>query len=294
MPKTENGFKYEIKNEEIFITEFDGNTDVVEVPAEIEGLPVTELGPYLFSGKPCKTIRIPEKVRKIGRYGFYNCRELESLSFSGNFLDLGSGAFTGCHHIREITVDMDTEESGLKEVLSEVREELCVRLTGTIQACLWFPEYYEEGVENTPARILMTQVHGSGLYYRNCFQGKVFNFYEYDRRFEYAKAQESADFLREMVYGRLSQPWGLSDGAKACYEIYLWENYESIALAFVSQKRMEELSWLLENYPLDAEKRECFQKILDAAASFGTAEMRSMLMEYGQIRFPAKRRSFEL
>lgn len=294
MPKTENGFTYEIKNKEILITEFDGTTDVAEIPDEIEGLPVTELGPYLFSGKSCKSIRIPRKVRKIGRYGFYNCRELESLSFSSQFLDLGSGAFTGCHHIRELNVDMETEESGLKEVLSEVREELCVHLTGAIRACIWFPEFYEEGVENTPARILMTQIHGSGLYYRNCFQGKVFHFSEYDRRFEYAKAQESGGLLREMVYGRLSRPWGLTEEAKACYEQYLWENYESIALAFVSQKRGEELSWLLENYPLGREKRQCFQKILDASARFGTAEMRSMLMEYGQVHFPAKRRSFEL
>lgn len=86
---------------------------------------------------------------------------------------------------------MNDEQSGLKEILSEVGEELRVHLYGKVEAMLWFPEYYEEGVENTPARILMTEVHGSGLYYRNCFQGKVFHFLEYDKRFEMARAQES-------------------------------------------------------------------------------------------------------
>lgn len=72
---------------------------------------------------------------------------------------------------------MNGEQSGLKEILSEVGEELRVHLYGKVEAMLWFPEYYEEGVENTPARILMTEVHGSGLYYRNCFQGKYFIFW---------------------------------------------------------------------------------------------------------------------
>ena len=87
---------------------------------EIDGVPVTELAEYLFSGKSCQVIRIPSGVWKIGRYGFYNCRELEELWFSSDFTDLGSGAFTGCHKIRRMEVQMNSQESGLKEILSEV------------------------------------------------------------------------------------------------------------------------------------------------------------------------------
>ena len=294
MPQTATGFTYERKNDHILITELFGNPEIVEVPPELDGLPVTELGPYLFSGKNCRIIRIPGSVVKIGIYGFYNCRSLESLSFSSNFTDLGSGAFTGCHHIRSLEVEMQNAESGLKEVLSEIREELCVRLTGVIDAVLWFPEYYEEGVENTPARILMTHVHGSGLYYRNCFLGKAFHFTEYDRRFEHALAQESPDFLRELVFGRLSHPWELTGEAKNRYENYLQANYEKIAMDFIRQKREEELGWLLNTYPLSENCRPIYQKILETAAECGTLESRSMIMEYGRIHFPAKRRSFEL
>ena len=294
MPQTDNGFTYERQNGHILITELDSDPDIVEIPDEIDGSPVTELGDYLFSGKTCSTIRIPGGVKKIGRYGFYNCRKLETLSFSSDFTNLGSGAFTGCHHIRNIEVEMRSEESGLKEVLSEVREEVCVRLTGIMKAVLWFPEYYEEGVENTPARILMTHVHGSGLYYRNCFQGKRFHFPEYDRRFEHALAQESPDFLREMVYGRLFCPLELTDEARRQYESYLWENYERIAVDFIRQKRAEELGRLLNGYPLTEKNRSSYQTILDSAAASGTPEIQSMLMEYGRIHFPARRKNFEL
>lgn len=156
---TDSGFTFDIQGDHAVVMEIDGNPQIVEIPGEIDGVPVTELAEYLFSGKSCQVIRIPSGVWKIGRYGFYNCRELEELWFSSDFTDLGSGAFTGCHKIRRMEVQMNSQESGLKEILSEVGEELQVHLYGEVEAMLWFPEYYEEGVENTPARILMTEVH---------------------------------------------------------------------------------------------------------------------------------------
>ena len=182
----------------------------------------------------------------------------------------------------------------LKEILSEVGEELQVHLYGEVEAMLWFPEYYEEGVENTPARILMTEVHGSGLYYRNCFQGKVFHFLEYDKRFELARAQESPDFLREMVYGRLYWPVGLTAKAKAQYEQYLQEHMAQIASAFIRQKRGKELEWLLHTYPLTPDQRELFAGLMDQANASHASEILSMLMEYQRVHFPSRRRSFDL
>lgn len=290
-----HGFVYEIKNNQAVIHECSRQDSVIEVPKTIEGAPVTVLSEYLFSGKDCETIILPKTVEKIGRYGFYNCRKLKSLSFGSGFTDIGSGAFTGCHHIEHLSVEMTGEEiGGLKEILSEIMEELRVELHGLCEAVLWFPEFYEEGVENTPARILMTQIHGSGLYYRNCFQGKQFNFMEYDRRFEMARAQESENFIGELVFGRLSKPWGLLEKAKEEYEDYLKAHYRALAVSFVKGKREEDLDWLLTNYPLSDQQKEDYQAILDAAAKTDNPSMMSMLMEYGRVHFPPKRRSFEL
>ena len=169
-----------------------------------------------------------------------------------------------------------------------------MHLYGKTEAMLWFPEYYEEGVENTPARILMTEVHGSGLYYRNCFQGKVFHFLEYDKRFEMARAQESSDFLREMVYGRLHWPEGLTESAKGEYERYLLEHTEQIASDFIRQKRTEELEWLLCTYPLEASQRDMFTRLVNLADIVNSPEILSMLMEYKRVHFPSRRRSFDL
>lgn len=49
------------------------------------------------------------------------------------------------------------------------------REDGTLLAKLVFPEYFEESVENTPARIIMREMHGCGHMYRYCFDGTRFD-----------------------------------------------------------------------------------------------------------------------
>ena len=63
-------------------------------------------------------------------------------------------------------------QSCVKEILGELWQRIdvtfCYEQEGR-KAVLVFPEHYEEAVENTPARILFTQHHGSGNNYRQCF-----------------------------------------------------------------------------------------------------------------------------
>ena len=116
---TDNGFTFDIKEDHATVMEIDGDPQIVEIPEQIDGVPVTELAEYLFSGKSCQVIRIPLGVRKIGRYGFYNCRNLEELWFSSDFTDLGSGTFTGCHRIRR----MEEEQKWLDMNLTGEQKE---------------------------------------------------------------------------------------------------------------------------------------------------------------------------
>ena len=119
-------------------------------------------------------------------------------------------------------------KSYLKDVLDELPESLRVQYFqqkdpegGKEQfeeAHLVFPEFYEEGVENTPARILETHVHGSGISYRNSFQSRKFDFYQYDLLFPYAEALESPKLVADLVLGRLRWPLGLTQKAKEQYE----------------------------------------------------------------------------
>lgn len=301
LSKENERFQYRTVENYVVIESCKEDFSMVDFPEQIEGIAVTELAGYVLSQKACEEVHIPAGIRKIGKYGFYNCRNLRKISFSSDLLDIGSGAFTGCHHIREIEVLMKSEKTALREVLTEVSEELCVTLiweeacTGNEKkAVLWFPEFFEESIENTPARILSVQTHGSGMFYRNCFKGKKFQFAEYDKRFETACALESEKFLMELVAGRLMYPVELGEKAKKTYEIFLSKHKEKMIKYWIDEKKDDSIEWILTNYPYTKDERLDFQEIMSYASSKENPALISYLMDYGRKIFPAKRKSFEL
>lgn len=322
-------FAYEKKGNSAVIRRcFSRDTKVV-IPEQIEGIPVTEIGAYAFSahldetalkqeieqgtvkittsvleergmlpeavqGMQLEKLVIPRSVVRVGRYCFYNCDHLKSLSFGNALKDWGSGVFTGCHHIQEINLAvMGEENSMLKDILDEIREELCVNyilcaqtkqrdgaqeagyqndlgvqqsaaLEGLYRndlglqqsddpeapyrekpaARLMFPEFYEEGVENTPARILETRVHGTGILYRNCFQGRKIDFHQYDNAFSSAQVQESKEFLLRLVLYRLMAPYQLSEPARERYLQFLTAHLEDYARFLAAGRDLEGIRWI--------------------------------------------------
>ncbi len=274
----------------------DGN---VEIPAELDGTPVCALSPYAFSafqeedwllearrenllpdlpamcGERLIRIFLPDPLVRVGKYCFYNCENLEELQFGAKLFDWGSGAFSGCHHIRSVRVRTgEEEECGLRHLLSEISEELTVRLG---DAVLVFPEFYEESVENTPARILVTQVHGTGILYRNCFAGGRFDFEQYDALFPYAAAQEGEELLAVLVTARLRFPYALGAAAKARYESYAQEHLIQFGNYFLQSQDPQGLDWLLRTFsPSDKD----LNALSAAAAAALDAQMQSILMEY--------------
>ena len=189
-------YLYERNKTGICVNRVFGYDRIVEIPDTLNGFPVTELGAYIFSdhidvselnkkketgtyctengteetpaddmpqaaGNQVEEICLPRFLRKIGRYAFYNCFKLRRLKFCGEMKDLGAGALTGCHKMEQITVETDENgQSALRDFLTELPETLRVDMkTDGELGRFWFPEFFVEGVENTPARILENHVH---------------------------------------------------------------------------------------------------------------------------------------
>lgn len=268
-------------------------------------------------GENLEEVILPESLVKVGRYCFYNCQNLKKITFSGALRDWGSGAFTGCHKVDHLAVTMKAvEESTLKEVLQELPEEMqvdyCYETGGEKHyARLIFPEFFEEGVENTPARILVTHVHGSGLYYRNCFRHRTFNFAEYDCRFPYAAVQESFRLLAAMVEGRLRFPYKLSGEARERYMGYLLEKKEAFGRYFVEKKDGKALSWFVETLfnqekvlmtgeqrvsaeASAPENQNLLEQMTELAARLHFLEGVSYLMDCRHRYFKPRKKSFDL
>lgn len=229
-------------------------------------------------GDALEEIVLPKGLKSVGRYCFYDCGRLRRIVFCGALTDWGTGVFTRCHRVHELCVYTDEDgNSSLKEVLDELPEEMFVdywsmernsagsraesperetRNTGRENAAgearsgalarLVFPEFYEEGVENTPARILETHVHGSGMSYRNCFHGRKFDFSQYDVLFPRAQALERWEIVCRMAIGRLQTPVGLQKKAASQYGAYLYEHRYEVADRLLADRDLEKLRWLME------------------------------------------------
>lgn len=290
-----------------------GNEDLLAVAGR---LPV-------LCGERLEEIELPSSVVRVGRYCFYNCDHLKSLGFSGDLRDWGTGVFTGCHHISEVRVQAAKDgTSMLKDMLDEVNEELCVIYEqyeadeedrtggeagisgktgageGCVRAQLMFPEYYEEGVENTPARILETHVHGAGMRYRNCFQNRRIDFTQYDRLFAHAVAQETQRFAVRLVLGRLWYPCELSASARLQYESYMKLHPQEFAQYLTEQKEMDRIRWICDRLKDEENVLEQFlDAVTEQAGSMQFAEATGFVMEYRHTHMtsrPRKRRRLEL
>ena len=277
-----------------------GLDKILEIPGTVDGMPVTEFAGYLFSDTvrrreppPCEylgepelcgsrveEIILPDTIRKVGAYGFYNCSGLKRLSCSSAVEDWGAGVFTGCTGLRCLDIRVaEGRKSCFKDILSELHQTLSVNYrsgSGTLLAKLIFPEFFEESVENTPARIIMREMHGCGHMYRYCFNGTDFQFWEYDKLLPTAEILESPALVCRMALYRLYWPKGLTEEWKEEYWKYIKKHPDEAAKGLTERGEREILSWLAEAKETDSQMLE---QMIQATAGLGDAQVSAILMD---------------
>lgn len=87
------------------LTEYTGGADSLIVPAELDGIPVREIGDYAlaFNGE-LRSVTVPEGVETVGSFAFSFCSALETAVLPESLKDLGEGAFCGCVALRRVTI----------------------------------------------------------------------------------------------------------------------------------------------------------------------------------------------
>ena len=141
----------------------------------------------------------------------------------------------------------------------------CRNSSGALAARLIFPEFFEESVENTPARILMREMHGCGHMYRYCFEGPEFSFGEYDRLFPHVQVQEKPELVTRLAVYRLYWPKGLIRDGEEAYWAYLKEHMRETVLGLIKRDELSILRWLTRSPRIDRADME--EMVLAAAAS---------------------------
>lgn len=87
----------ELEDKTICIIGYKGDDNAIEIPAEIDGKPVSEINQYAFANLAnAKEITIPDTVSKIGGGAFHNCKNLELVKIPASVTEIEPGAFSEC------------------------------------------------------------------------------------------------------------------------------------------------------------------------------------------------------
>ena len=92
----------------------------VEIPSDINGLPVVEIEENALTGTKIESVTIPKNVKVIGSNAFKNCTRLKSVIFDdmSALEKIGAYAFQNCTEIKEITIPV-----GVTEICESAFEE---------------------------------------------------------------------------------------------------------------------------------------------------------------------------
>lgn len=315
---------YRVRDHGIEIVRCFGNDAKVVLPEQIQGMCVTRVAPYAFSarkakededvrqyetgedrlfidgehllaGAEVKEIIFPNTVEEIGNYVFYGCKCLERLEFSDTLSSIGSGAFTGGGSLKSLKVHM---QNGNRSCVNEILGELWQRIDVTFcyekehaNAVLVFPGHYEEAVENTPARILFTQHHGSGNNYRQCFYNKEVDYRKYDSLFSVAAVCDEIEVLADLAFCRLGYPYQLAGKYKVSYINLIQKRYKEIIKHLIKSESYQKLK-LLSTYSLWT--LEMLEYAIELSAIEGASEILSHLMNEKHKSFYKERKKFIL
>ena len=80
----------------------------LEIPAELDGIPVTSVGDFAFGHcGSIVSVTIPEGVTSIGTLAFGNCYILESVSIPDSLVSMGDQMFLLCRNLKTVLVSPD-------------------------------------------------------------------------------------------------------------------------------------------------------------------------------------------
>lgn len=277
--------------EYIEITGYEGTIRHLSVPAIIEDLPVRSIGKSAFSGREdLFRVELPATIDTLGRYVFYNCKNLRSISLHDGVEDYYDGVIKQCQSLSEITLHQERDSfSVMKELLADNDR----RLTFTVEPIglrLTFPAYVYDFVEDVEARVLHHKIEGSGYPYRECVTRKGVDLLVYDKLFSHVISDDYEAAIM-VALNRLRYPIELEDTAKEQYAQYLEQNARVVLLKLIEQECDEEIRYLCEECLIT---KDALEDGLYEAADKKLSAITAILMEYQRQHFAAHQQAVKM
>ena len=281
---------YEIRNQEIAVTGYEGGVTWLQIPERIEEMPVTCIAHSAFAHRPdLKYVSLPKTMRRLERFAFYDCRQLERITLFDGIQDYYDGVIGQCRRLAEIGLDLSGGHFNvLRDLLGDSDQLIRFTLTfpdGT--ARLTFPDYLTEYHEDTRARAIHIHIEGAGFSYRETVSRTGIDFRGYDRLFERIRYQEAGPAVQTSL-DRLTFPYALETPEAEQYRQFLHENAEETVCEVIRRREQTWLGYLLEHRLLTP---KAVQTGIRLASEEDAAELVAMLMTAARPSAPAR---FEL
>ncbi len=258
--------------------------------------PVSDVGTpdEPLCGPKVEEIVLPPYLTRVGNYAFYGCRSLSRFTFPEQRMQMGSGAFVDCGRIKQLIFPVSEgtfDHPQMREVLGDMNleTEVIAKDRGREVMALYFPGYYEDSVENTPARIFIMHYEGTGFKYRQCFRNGKIDFDQYDSLFYEASVQETPETAIRLAMDRLTFPVCLGTAAREKYLAFVLREYRTLAPIILSEERMSMLEIICGAEDLTSNILDYF---LETARRMRDAKSVGFLQETRRKRFPPKKKEY--
>jgi len=106
-------YDYVISEDSCIITLYKGSQSAVEVPGEINGSPVIEIGAEAFIDKPLiTTVTLPDSIQAIRTGAFLRCENLQKINTPASLKVLEDSAFSNCKNLSAFDIPDTIEVLG--------------------------------------------------------------------------------------------------------------------------------------------------------------------------------------
>lgn len=282
------------------------------LPEELFGLPVTALGGHALTpghrppegeevlvtcgpageaetwdNSGLEDLRLPDRLVRVGDYGFFNCTGLKTLRLRDTVRYWGGGALMNCRGLDTFHL---TCTGQVGELLAYFADELPRELDVTLYRAdgenvrLIFPEYVEVYEENCPAHHFDYNIYGAGYSYHHCFYRKKLSIKAYDELWRPMLGMEhDEDCALRLAWWRLRYPAELTPRAEADYLAYVQSHAQAAARWLLAERDTAGLRFLLARTTWT---REDLAEACALARERETPEALALLLEEQHRRFP--------